>query len=116
MHKKKWAGKIKQMLICTALALCLGMWANPPCYAQRLVKPEMVLPEHYPDGFNGCGHIDSIKDDLVVIDDIPYKLSPYVVYNSPARRNVSMGYFPPGVFAGFLTNAEDEVISLWLIE
>ncbi len=120
MRKKnrKWLGKIKQMLICTGLALCLVAGAIPstPCHAQGLVKPEVVLPEHYPDGFNGYGRIDAIGKDDVVIDDEHFKLSPNVIYNTRTRANASKAYFTPGVLAGFLTNSKDEVVSLWLLK
>jgi hypothetical protein len=121
MRKKnrRWLGKITLVLVCTGMALCLvaGAIPSPPCHAQeRLVKPEVVLPQHYPDGFNGYGRIDAIDMKLVVIDDSAYKLSPYVVYNTPERANASMGHFAVGVIAGFVTNAQDEIISLWLIE
>jgi hypothetical protein len=118
-ENRRWLGKIKQVLICTGLALCLVAGAIPstPCHAQqRLVKPEVVLPGFYPYGFNGYGRIDAIDMKFVVIEDSAYRLSPFVVYNTPERANASMANFRPGVLAGFVTNAQNEVISLWLIE
>ncbi|MEJ2725777.1 MAG: hypothetical protein P8175_14265 [Deltaproteobacteria bacterium] len=115
---KRWLGKIKQVLICTGLALCLVAGDIPltPCHAQGLVKPEVVLPKHYPKGFNGYGRIDAIDTDLVVIDDAAYRLSPTVTYNTPESANALMTDFRPGVLAGFLTNAQNEILSLWLLE
>jgi hypothetical protein len=118
-ENRRWLGKIKQVLICAGLALCLVAGAIPstPCQAQeRLVKPEVLLPAHYPDGFSGYGRIDAIDMKFVVIEDSAYKLSPNVVYNTPERANASMANFRAGVLAGFVTNAQGEVISLWLIE
>lgn len=117
-RNRRWLGKIKQILICTGLVLCLVAGAIPStaCYAESLVKPEVVLPKHYPDGFNGYGRILTIGKDDVVIDDEHFKLSPSVTYNTPSRANASKAYFTPGVLAGFLTNAQDEVLSLWLLE
>jgi hypothetical protein len=115
---RRWLGKIDQVLICTAMAFCLVAGAIPstPCHAQRLVKPEVVLPAHYPNGFNGYGRIDAIDRDLVVIDDAAYRLSPTVTYSTPEFPNALIIDFPPGALAGFLTNGRNEIISLWLIE
>ncbi|MEJ2724573.1 MAG: hypothetical protein P8175_08005 [Deltaproteobacteria bacterium] len=120
MQKKnrRWPEKIKLLLLCTGLALCVfsGAVLSTPCHAQTLVKPEVVLPAHYPYGFNGYGHIDAIDSNLVVIDDAAYRLSPTVTYSTPEFPNALMTDFLPGVLAGFLTNARNEIISLWLIE
>lgn len=120
MQKKNrtWLGKIHRMLLCAGLALCLVAAAIPstPCHAQQRVKPEVVLPEHYPDGFHGYGRIDAIDSQSVVIDDCVHKLSPGVTYSTPKREHASLYDFRPGVLAGFLLNDRKEVISLWLIE
>ena len=120
MRKKNrtWLGKIQRILICAALALFLATAVIPstPCDARRLVKPEMVLPKHYPDGFHGFGHIDAISREHVVINDFAYRLSPTATYNTPAAENVPMTYFRQEVIAGFLMNPQNEIVSLWLIE
>jgi hypothetical protein len=120
MHKRNrtWLGKIQRMIICTGLALCLVAWVIPstPCHARELVKPEVVLPDYYPDGFHGFGRIDAINRERVVIDDCVHKLSPAVTYGTPRSENASIADFRPGVVAGFLLNARKEVVSLWLIE
>ena len=117
-RNKTWIGKIQRILICAGLALFLAAAVIPstPCDARRLVKPEMVMPKHYPDGFHGFGHIDAINRDHVVINDIGYRLSPSATYNTPAAANVPVTYFRQGVIAGFLMNPQNEIVSLWLIE
>ncbi len=85
-------------------------------YAQGRVKPEMVLPKGYPDGFDAYGQIDSIEEKTVVIDDEPFTLSPDVTYNIPTRLNASKAYFKSGALVGVLTNAKGHAISLWLLE
>ena len=111
--------KIRQILVYTGLALFMvgGAVLSTPGYGRTpLVKPEAVLPQHYPDGFHDYGLIDAIGPGFVVINDTGYKLSPNVTYNTPAIANASMAYFRAGVLAGFLKNARNEVVSLWLIE
>ena len=116
--KKTWLGRIKHILICAGLALFIAGVAIPSglTYAERRVKPEIVLPKHYPNGFNGYGHIDSIERDNIVIDDSFYRLSPDVQYNTPTVKNASKAFFRVGDRVGFLTNSEDEIISLWLLK
>ena len=100
------------------MAFFLGIQAisSGLCYAGDRVKPEMVLPKAYPDGFNAYGHINRIGDKIVVIDDEPFALSPDVTYNIPARLDASKAYFGEGAFVGVLTNAKGEAKSLWLLE
>jgi hypothetical protein len=120
MTKKKKIshGKRKLVFIFTLLALFFVTQAMPSglSFAQGRIKPEMVLPKGYPDGFDAYGHINRIGKDRVVIDDEPFDLSPETTYNTPTRLNASKAYFGPGAFVGVLTNAKGEAKSLWLLE
>jgi hypothetical protein len=100
------------------VALFLGMQtiSSGLGYAGDRVKPEMVLPKGYPDGFNAYGQIDRIGEKTVVIDDEPFALSLDVTYNTPTRLDASKAYFGEGAFVGVLTNAKGEAKSLWLLE
>jgi hypothetical protein len=106
------------VFIFTLLALFFVTQAMPSglSFAEGRVKPEMVLPKGYPDGFDTYGHINRIGKDRVVIDDEPFALSPETTYNTPTSLNASKAYFGPGAFVGVLTNAKGEAKSLWLLE
>ena len=108
----------KTILICIGLALFLANTAIPSSisYAQRGVKPEVVLPKHYPNGFDGFGRIDRIAVDEVVIDDDLIPLASYVLYNTPKEMNAPSYLFVPGSLVGFIKNSENAIESLWLIE
>jgi hypothetical protein len=84
-------------------------------HAQRRVKGEWVLPKDYPDGFDGWGRIANIAKDTVVIDDMVLRLSPSVVYRTPTKTYATSAYFKPGNLVGFMTNPQNEIVSLWLI-
>ena len=116
--KKTSFGMTKQIFISIALALVIAGLAIPVSlsHAGDRVKPEMVLPKVYPDGFNAYGHINRIDGEIVVIDDEPFTLSPDVTYNIPTSLNVSKAYFREGAFVGVLTNAKGHAKSLWLLE
>ncbi|MBW2031606.1 MAG: hypothetical protein JRJ31_21335 [Deltaproteobacteria bacterium] len=86
------------------------------CYAQQRVKPEVVLPDHYPDGFDGYGRIDMIGKGKVVIDDRSWRLASDVEYYTPRSPNPSVIPFEEGALAGFLLDGEKRIMSLWLIE
>jgi hypothetical protein len=117
-NKKTFFTRIRHILSCTGLALFLVGTATPSnlSYAQGRVKPEIVLPKHYPNGFDGYGLLQRIGHREVVIDDQLLKLSPNIEYHTPTRMNASGAYFRPGVLVGFLRNSENEIVSLWLIE
>jgi hypothetical protein len=111
-------GKRTLVFIFMGVALFLGMQtiSSGLGYAGDRVKPEMVLPKGYPDGFNAYGHINRIGDKRVVIDDDPFFLAQDVTYNIPTRLDASKAYFGEGAFVGVLTNAKGEAKSLWLLE
>jgi hypothetical protein len=85
-------------------------------HAQQRVKPEVVLPKHYPDGFDGCGHIEYISATGVIVADHFYNLAPGAEFHTPQRSNVSPYSFKQGALIGFMKDARDQIISLWLIE
>ena len=117
-RKKISRQRIRQIFICIGLALFILVMAIPSglSYAQGRVKPEMVLPKHYPNGFHGFGRIDRIGRDEMVIDDMYFRLSPSVQYHTPTSKNVSPAFFKKGDLVGYLTISEKEITSLWLLE
>jgi hypothetical protein len=117
-NNKIFLGRIKHILICSGLVLFIVSSAIPArvAHAQRRVKGEWVLPKHYPDGFDGMGHIDRIAKDEIVIDDVLLRLSPSVTYRTPKTKHSTSAHFSPGNLVGYLKNSEGEVISLWLIK
>lgn len=112
-------GSFVKKLMCTGLALCFISMATTsnPTYAQsqRKVKPEIVLPEKYPDGFDGWGQLDRISRGEVVIDDSLYKLAPDVEYHTPQDRLATMYSFKTGDTVGFLRDESGRIASLWLL-
>ena len=117
-NKKTRFGRTRQIFVSAALALFIAGAAIPSglSYAGDRVKPEMVLPKGYPDGFHAWGRIDRIGKEKVVIDDELFDLSPGVTYNTPTRLDASKAFFKPGALVGVVTNSKFEVLSLWLLE
>lgn len=87
-------------------------------YGQGFVKPEWVMPGHYPNGFDGMGRIDriSMPDGEVVIDDVQFALSPSATYHTPDSIRVSAYYFKKGMNVGYMMGPDNKIISMWLIE
>ena len=102
-------------LICAVLIIA-GSGTFNISYGQNLVKPEWLMPKHYPEGFHGWGRIGYIDSKRIVINDMDYKLSPYIEYNSPQRLNDSIYLFKVGKEVGFLLDNMGEIDTLWLIE
>ena len=90
--------------------------SSNPGHAQQRVKPEMVLPKHYPDGFDGLGNIQRISETEVVIDDTYYTFAPHAGFHTPERSNVSVYSIKPGACVGYMKGGKKQIISLWLIE
>ena len=110
--------RIATKLSCVGLALLFlgAALSSNPAYAQQRVKPEVVLPKHYPDGFDAMGCIERISETEVVIDDTLYKFAPHAEFNTPQRTNVSLYTFKPGAWVGFMKSGKKQIVSLWLIE
>jgi len=110
---------MKILLTISGLTLFLITAAIPPnnssAQEHRLVKPEWVMPESYPEWFHGWGRIGYIDEDKIVINDFEFRLSPYVEYHTPTSAYARKALFTPGKLVGFLFNEEDEITSLWLI-
>jgi hypothetical protein len=111
-HKKNMHVLFSVGLFCFIMGLVLCASAG---YAQDRYKGEWVLPEHYPDGFNGWGRIDRLAPDEIVIDDNLYPLSPSVKYNIATSSNVRASLFRVGDTVGYLEDANGLIISLWRI-
>jgi hypothetical protein len=112
-------GGINKSLICIGLVLFIVGMVIPCSFAQaqsRLVKPEMVFPEHYPYGFHGMGYIGMIGQDQIVIDDKGFALSPDVTYHTLEIENASSAFFRAGQRVGYLLDSEGKIKSLWMIK
>jgi hypothetical protein len=88
----------------------------PAAAAEMHGEGGSVLPEYYPNRFDGTGRINRIAMDEVVIDDLLYRLSPYAEYATPTDRHALRAWFQVGNRVGYITNEKHEIISLWLFE
>jgi hypothetical protein len=109
---------IKQIVAGMALALIVAGICIPADVGagERKIRGEWILPENYPVGFNGYGYINRIAAEEVVIDDSLLRLSPAVTYTTLISVMAGSDDFAEGDLVGYLTNSEQEIISLWLIE
>ena len=115
MMALKWKGcvlvGIGVVLVFIMLAFYSGITSGEGFLGERT-----NFPSYYPEKFNGIGRIDRIARDEIVISDSLYKLSPYAKYATPTRKTVPRARLDAGDLVGFITNANDEIVSLWLIE
>jgi hypothetical protein len=109
---------LRHLVVLAGVALCVVGGATPDglSHAERRVKPEVVLPRDYPDGFHGYGRLSRIDQKEAVIDDHLLKLAPRVTYHTPTEKIAGQCAFKPDDLVGYLTNSERQIISLWLIE
>jgi len=117
-NRKDFHHRIRQMMAAIALALITAgicIPANAGAGGQK-VKGEWILPAYYPKGFDGYGYINRIAANEVVIDDSIYRLSPAATYSTLSSVMATIGDFVEGDLVGYLTNSEQEIISLWLIK
>ncbi len=120
MDETRKAYGVRRRMVAFWIALAVAsigiVMGTPAGYAQNKVKPEVLLPKHYPDGFDGWGRLDSLGAAEVVIDDQVMTLAPDIKYHTPQEMDASPAFFPPGCMVGYMVNNKEEVISLWLIE
>jgi hypothetical protein len=116
--KERFFKRMARTLVFVGLALCFVCSAFTPGFSQEQTKfkGEWVLPKDYPDGFDGWGHINRIADEEIVIDEMLYRLSPFVTFHWPPGVTRSRSKFKEGALIGFLKNPGDEITSLWLIK
>ncbi|UCD81122.1 MAG: hypothetical protein JSW26_06750 [Desulfobacterales bacterium] len=117
-NKRGGHHKIKQILAAIGLALMVVGICVPASVSgsERRVKGEWILPEHFPKGFDGYGYVNRITAEEVVIDDALLRISPSATYATRISVVASSGDFGEGDLVGYLTNSEQEIISLWLIK
>lgn len=110
--------RIRQISAVIALAFILVGLCMPANVSagDRKIKGEWILPEHYPEGFDGYGHVNRIDTEEVVIDDALMRLLPSVNYTTPENTVAYMADFAEGDLVGYLTNSKKEIVSLWLIK
>ena len=110
--------RIKQIAAGIALALIIAGICIPAavCAGERKIRGEWILPENYPAGFDGYGYINRITAEEVVIDETLHRVSPAIIYTTLTSIMAKMGDFTEGDLVGYLTNSEQVITSLWLIE
>jgi len=110
--------RIKQVVAGIALALIVGGICLPAGVSagERKIRGEWILPDNYPQGFDGYGYINRIAVEEVVIDEALHRVSPAIIYATPNNIMAKIGDFNDGDLVGYLTNSEQVIVSLWLIE
>ncbi len=99
-----------------ACLLALSLITPDPSIAQRKYRPEMLLPSHYPEVFDGYGRVDRIEGEEIVINDRLFKLSPRFSFATKTSTRAAGELLKVGDTVGFKISADSHVISLWLIE
>jgi hypothetical protein len=117
-NNRLWVGGIKKALLYLSLILVMSGIGAPSgfCQGGKWVKPEMVLPDHYPYGFSGMGEIGRVGERDIVIDDGHFELSPDVTFHTLHTKNASKAFFQPGMRVGYIISHEKVIESVWLIE
>ena len=96
------------------ILLCAGMVI--PATACWAGENAFKLPDFYPESFSGYGCIDSINGDGVVIDDRLMRFSLAATFHTPKMPNASLQRFESGYLAGYISNDDNEIESLWYIQ
>ena len=102
-------------LFFTAFLLTSALPVSQVFSERRLVKPEWVMPENYPEWFHGWGRIGYFEGNELVINDMDYRISPRATFHTPDDDYASRYIFKPGKLVGFLFDKDDKIISVWLI-
>jgi hypothetical protein len=108
----------KEILI---LLVFLSM-AGPSCFlgaqnarAQARYRPEMTLPSHYPEFFDGFGRVDRIEGDQIVINDRLLRLSSRFTFSTMQSQRAPRELIKEGDIVGFVLNSSKEVTGIYLL-
>ena len=82
---------------------------------RRQLRPEWVMPQHYPGWFHGWGRIAYFEENVCVINDMDYRVAPRATFHTPDDNYASRYIFTTGKMVGFIFDDNDEIISMWLI-
>ena len=114
--KNRLKKKNKIISLIAAILMLIAIVPGPAVFSeQKLTKPEWVMPDHYPEWFHGWGKIGYFEESEIVINDIEFRVSTYATFHTPDHPSASRHEFSKGKLAGFLLDANNEVISLWMI-
>ena len=115
-YKKNRHHGIKPIAAGIALFLIVAGICVPAGAGEQKIMGEWILPEHYPKGFDGYGYINRLAADEAVIDEALFRLSPRITYTTLISIVAVSEDFVEGDLVGYITNSEQEIVSLWLIE
>ena len=104
------------LMVMVAVFLIVGVSLPAAvCHAKKAAKGEWAFPSYYPLKFDREGHIDSIGEDGITIDDCSYGFSPFVTFSTPTRQRASKSQFRPGDLVGYIANQKKQIESLYLL-
>jgi hypothetical protein len=89
--------------------------AISPRHAEAQNRGEDYITGRSLSDFSGMGHIDSIDEDKMVIDDCSRELSSGVKYYKPGPKKISKSAFAVGSRVGYVEDRNGDIISLWLL-
>ncbi|RJR22612.1 MAG: hypothetical protein C4582_06355 [Desulfobacteraceae bacterium] len=101
--------------------LVFGLIATPilnplPSLGQRQYREEMVLPSHYPEGFDGVGRVERVEGEEIVINDCMFRLSPRFTLATRVSHHAPKELLKVGDLVGFKKNSSREIVSIWILE
>lgn len=65
--------------------------------------------------FSSVGNIARLTTDVIVVNDILFKLSDDIKYYAKDGSPGSASNFHPGNYVGYLLDSQGEIVSLWKI-
>lgn len=110
--------KIKQYIFKLGWVVVMAVMLLPAGagLAQDGRSKRVLLPDYYPDKFNGFGCVDFIEAKEVVIADSTFRLAPDVSFHSLDAFYASRSDFDENAFVGYVKNDKREIVSLWYIK
>jgi len=79
------------------------------------------LPKHYPESFQHIGQIDDMHNDIVIIGDIMFSLTPSTQVRTPRARFSTLNVLKKGLRVGFSTTRENrsdtagKITEIWVL-
>ena len=92
--------------IATALLITIALSGN--AFAQR-------IPDYYPDRFQRTGIVDDVQTGTIIVNDIPYSLSPDLVVHSLFERETFITRVLRGNLIGYRFGQSHQIVEIWIL-
>ena len=115
MHQTQKNALRGSVLVALSLLVFLSITAIYDCAEARQNRGENYITGFSLSDFTGVGHIDSMEEGKLVIDDCTRTLSSDIEYYKSGPIKIPSTAFKVGSRVGYVEDRNGKIVSLWLL-